>query len=87
LQDLQSQRRFEGASLCSSPSRWSTTRKRVDPHRAHCFGPGGAQRCARYRWPLSVMAPAGLRQKAPQEGDGVIPPAPLPPRRRPLGFL
>lgn len=49
LCDLHSQRRFEGESLCSSPSRWSTTRKRVEPHRAHRFGSAGMQICARKR--------------------------------------
>jgi hypothetical protein len=88
LQDLQSQRTLEGESLCSSPSRWSATRNRVEPQRAQPFGAAGMQRCARYRCARSEIVSPGLRQRSAQGGDGVIPPVSLPPprRQRPLGF-
>ena len=41
LQDLQSQRRLSGEPFDSSPSMWSITRKRVEPHKAHLRGDGG----------------------------------------------
>ena len=74
LQDLQSQRTLEGESLCSSPSRWSATRNRVEPHRAQRFGAAGIQRCARYRCARSVIWSPGLRNAESQAGDGPIPP-------------
>src|SRR5438309_5346764 len=38
LHALQSQRRFLGESFHSSPSRWSTTKKRIEPQSSHRRG-------------------------------------------------
>lgn len=76
LQDLQSQRRLSGEPFDSSPSMWSITRKRVEPHKAHLRGEGGQHSgvWARYRLARSVIWCAGFLQEAPHTGRVTLPP-------------
>lgn len=82
LQDLQSHRRFSGELFDSLPSRWSTTRNRVEPQSEHRAGPGTTHLRALYLLARSVISWTDFRHRSPQPGP-VIPPLLLPLR----GFL
>ena len=62
LQLLQNHLKFSGEPFDSSPSMWSITRNRVEPHKAHLAGPGGRHSgwCALYRFARSVIVKLGF---------------------------
>src|SRR3990172_1011593 len=90
LQLLQSQRKLSDEPLDSSPSMWSTTGKRRDPHKAHLAGRGGRHSgtLALYRFALSEIELVGFLQDVPHRGRVTLPPmVRLPPLRFLLHLL